>query len=255
MDEQEIYTITIVRNIGIPISFTIKRWKVLFLIAIIVLFTLLLTIGSIDYLFLRLESEKLTKNLAESREKAVLLSDQIARLDHDRYWINAVEKSKEINVVRQEIVEQPEYSTEGIWITNKPTLTEEEYQEGRFVEVDVFEASVEGDVLKLSVKTLNTSNPPQVVGGYICITLMNTDQSPPLYKSVTEAEVGDNGFPASYSSGKPYYIKRQTSTNSLRFTLTDVNEYYTDAMVFLFSYKGRLLNKKQFALNKEIFLE
>ncbi len=255
MDEQEIYTIMIVRNIGIPISLTIKRWKVLFLMVMLVLFAILLTVGSIDYLFLRLESKKLTKHLVDSRKKVQLLGDQIARLDHDRYWVNAVEKSKEISAVRQEIIEQPEYSTEGIWITNKPTLSEEEFQEGRFVEIDTFNASVVGDVLKLSVKTKNTSNPLQVVGGYICITLLNSDQSPPLYKSVTEVEVGDNGFPSTYKKGKPYYIKRRTSTNNLKFALTDVNEYYTDAMIFLFSYKGRLLNRKQFTLNKEIFLE
>lgn len=256
MDEQEIYTITIVRNIGVPVSFTIKRWKVLFLLAIISLFTLFLIVASIDYLFLRMESRELSMDLAQSQKRAKLLSDQIARLDHDRYWVNDVEKSKEIASVRQEIVDQPDYSTEGIWITNKPTLSQEEFQEGRFVEVDTISAKVVGDNLKLTIQTKNISNPLQVVVGYIFVTLVNNDHSPPLYKSVTEGKIGENGFPVSQRSGKYFRIKRKTATSKLSFRLNDVNEYYTSAMVFLFSSKGRLLNgMQQFTLKKDIFLE
>lgn len=255
MDDQEVYTITIVRNIGIPISFTIKRWKVLFLFVVLISFIILLLFGSVDYLFMRLEAKNLAIQLSESSNKNKYLSDQIAKLDHDRYWINSTEKEKEIGIVRDGLVQQPEFSTEGIWVTSKRTLSEEEYEEGRFVEIDNFRASVKGDLLRLSVKILNTSNPPQPVGGYICLTLVNNDQSPSLYKSATEGEVGDNGFPSSYKAGRPYFIKRKFSTNHVKFKLTDVNEYYTDAMVFLYSYKGRLLNRNQFALKKEIFLE
>jgi len=114
---------------------------------------------------------------------------------------------------------------------------------------------VNGDVLNLAVKIKNTSNPPEPVGGYVCITLVNNDVSPALYKSVTEGEVGDNGFPSSYKSGKPYYVKRRNSNSRFKYGLTKVNEYYTDAMVFLYSYQGTLLNRSQYSLNKEIFLE
>ena len=220
-----------------------------------IVFGLLLIFGSIDYLFLRLQSKELSGKLAISTKKVNLLSDQIAKIDHDRYWIDTIEQEKQISAVRDEIIKQPEFSSKGIWITSKPTLSEEEYKEGRFVEIDSFRPSVKDDELKLTLKLKNTSNPPQVVGGYIIITLVNNDQSPPLYRSVPEGEIGDNGFPSSYNSGKPYNIKRRTSTKRLKFTLTSVNEYYTDAMIFLFSYRGRLLNKDQFALKKEIFLE
>jgi hypothetical protein len=255
MDDQDVYTITIVRNIGIPISFTIKRWKVVFLFVMVLLFFSLLIAGSVDYLFLKIESGELVNQLTKTQEKAGILSEQISQLDHDRYWGNSVEKSKEIASSRDEIVAQPEFSTEGIWVTSKPTFTEEEIQEGRFVEIETFKASVNGDLLKLAVKIKNTSNPPQVVGGYICVTLVNTDQSPVGYQPVTGGELGDNGFPSSYKSGKAYYIKRRSSTKQLKFSLTEVNEYYTNAMIFLFSYQGRLLNKSQYDLKKEIFLE
>lgn len=255
MDEQEKYTITIVRNIGIPISFTVRRWKVMFFVGVFAVFAVLLVVGSVDYLFLLKESGELRRKLAETREKANLLNEQIAKLDHDRYWINAIEKTKAVSAVQNQIIEQPEFSTEGIWVTSKPTLSEEDFQEGKFVEIDTLTANVVGDELKLTVKILNTSNPPQVVGGYVCLTLMNADQSPPIYKLVTGGEIGDNGFPSSYKSGKLYYIKRRTSTKHMNFELTDVNEYYTDIMVFLYSYQGRLLTRSQYPLNKEIFLE
>jgi hypothetical protein len=255
MDEQDIYTITIVRNIGIPISFTVKRWKVMFLMALFAMLLILLLVGSVDYFFLRLESEGLTHQVTESTMKSDLLAEQLARLDHDRYWVNSAEKTKEIAKTKEEIIDQPEFSTEGIWITSKPTLDEEDFQEGRFVEVDTFRSSVKGDLLRMTVKLKNTSNPPQVVGGYVCITLVNNDQSPTLYQSVTEGAVSENGFPSSYISGKKYFIKRKTSTSRLNFKLTKVNEYYTDAMVFLYSWKGTLLNKSEYVLDKEIFLE
>ena len=255
MEEQEIYTITIVRNIGIPISFTIKRWKVIFFLVLLGLVIILMVVGSVDYLFLRLKADELSQKLSETTKKSSLLAEQIARLDHDRYWLNDAEKSKEIAANRGTIMEQPDFSTEGIWVTNKPTLSEEQFQEGRFIEVDGFSSTVKGDVLSLVINIKNTSNPPQPVGGYICVTLVNNDVSPVLYKSVTQGEVGDNGFPSSYKSGKPYYVKRHNSHSRFKFGLTKVNEYYTDAMVFLYSYKGTLLNRSQYALNKENFLE
>ncbi len=255
MDELDVYTITIVRNIGIPISFTIKRWKVIFLFITLLLFVFLLIAGSVDYIFLKLESGDLAKQLVSTRQKAEILAEQIAKLDHNRYWVNPETKGKEITAARQEIITQSDFSTEGIWVTNRSTFSEEEFQEGRFVEVEQFDANVKGDLLRLTVKIKNTSNPPQVVGGYICITLVNDDQSPAVFQPVTGGDLGDNGFPSSYKSGKAYKISRRSSTKQLKFSLTEVNEYYTNAMIFLFSYQGRLLNKSQYDLQKEIFLE
>ena len=74
MEEQEVYTVTIVRNIGIPISFTIKRWKVIFFVVFLGLLATLIVIGSVDYFFLRLESDELLTQLDQSQKKTELLS-------------------------------------------------------------------------------------------------------------------------------------------------------------------------------------
>lgn len=255
MGESEIYTITIVRNIGIPISFTIKRKKAIFLIAFFCLLLAVLIVASVNYLLLYASTKELSLALEESRKKASVLSEQLAKLDHDRYWGSDAAKAEEKAVIRSAILSQPAFSTEGIWVTEKSTLSDEDFLEGTSAEIERFNASVKGDDLNIRIKLLNTSNPIQRVGGYICITLMNDDHSPPIFKSVSKGAIGENGYPASYKNGKQYLIKRRTSTKRFTFTLTEVNEYYTDAIVFLYSYKGRMLGKRIIELKKEIFLE
>lgn len=255
MAEKEIYTITIVRNIGIPISFTVRRAKALFFLTVFFLFFALLIYASISYLLLNANTRQLETALEKSLKKATALSDQIAKLDHDRYWGSDTAQSEEREAVKSTLLKQPAFSTEGIWVTDKSTLSDEDFLEGTSAEIERFDASVKGDDLNIRIKLLNTSNPIQMVGGYICITLMNGDHSPPLFKSVSKGAIGENGYPASYKTGKQYLIKRRSSTKRFKFTLTEVKEYYTDAIVFLYSYKGRLLGKQVVELKKEIFLE
>ncbi len=255
MADKEIYTITVVRNIGIPLSFTVKRTKILFFIAVFFICFVILAYASISYLLMYAYAKNLNLALEESQKKANVLSEQIAKLDHDRYWGSDTAKSEERVAIKSTILNQPTFSTEGIWVTEKSTLSDEDFLEGTSAEIERFDASVKGDDLNIRVKLLNASNPIQKVGGYICITLMNGDHSPPLFKSVLKGAIGENGYPASYKSGKQYLIKRRSSTKRFKFTLTEVNEYYTDAIVFLYSYKGRLLGKQVVELKKEIFLE
>ncbi len=159
-------------------------------------------------------------------------------------------------MVKSAILSKPDFSTEGSWYTEKSTLSAEDLLEGTHsVEIERFDASVKGDDLNILIKLLNASNPIQNIGGYICITLKNSDHSPPQYKSVLKGAIGENGYPASYKTGKQYLIKRRSSTMRFKFTLTEVNEYYTDAIVFLYTYKGRLLGNKAIELKREIFLE
>ncbi|MCP4756581.1 MAG: hypothetical protein GY866_37440 [Proteobacteria bacterium] len=256
MEDQEIYTVTIVRNIGIPISFTVRRRKILFFLVIFSLIVGFLLYGSAYFLILRSKTKNLATRLETSQKKVRILTDQLAKLDHDRAWKSEDIKAEEKSSVENAILTQSDFSTEGIWTTNKSTLSEEDLYEGAFVEIDRFNAVVKGDDLKITLKLVNSSRPLQAIGGYVCITLMNRDLSPPIYKSVTKGAIEEeNGYPKTYKSGKHYLMKRRTSTIRLKFLLTEVNEYYTDAMVFLYSYKGRTLNKQDVALNKEIFLE
>ncbi len=256
MADKEIYTITIVRNIGIPISFTVKPGKVLFfLIAFLLLFSILVY-ASISYLLLHANSENINLALKESQKKVTVLMEQISKLDHDRYWGADEVKSEESAAVKSAILNQPSFSTQGFWVTDKSTLSDEDLLEGTTsAEIERFDASVKGDDLNIRIRLLNTSNPIQTIGGYIGITLRNSDRSPPLFKSVSKGAIGENGYPASYKTGRQYLIKRRSSTKRFKFILTEVNEYYTDAIVFLYSYKGRLLGKQVVELKKEIFLE
>jgi len=255
MEEKEVYTITIVRNIGVPISFTIRRRKALFFIMFSCLFIGFLIYASSSYLILQSKSKNLSQQLTQSQKKVKILSNQISKLDHDRYWSSEDIKAKEQASVKTSLLEQTEFSTEGIWTTDKSTLSDEELQEGTSVEVDRFSSSVKGDDLHIRLKIINTSYPIQLIGGYICITLVNRDYSPPLYRAVTKGELGVDGYPSSYKTGRQYLIKRRSSTKRFKFNLTEVNEYYTDAVIFLYSYKGRLLNRQVVELKKEIFLE
>lgn len=255
MSDPEIYTITIVRNIGIPISFTVKRTKALFYLSLILLLIAVLIIASVNYLLLHAKTENLARELENSREKAAILSAQISKLDHNRYWGNGSAKSEEREAVKSTLLKQPAFSTGGVWVTERSTLSDEDFLEGTSAEIERFDAAVKGDDLNIRIKLLNTSNPIQAVGGYVCITLMNADHSPPLFKSVSKGAIGENGYPASYKTGRQYLIKGRSSTKRFKFTLTEVNEYYTDVIVFLYSYKGRLLGKQVIELKKEIFLE
>ena len=193
--------------------------------------------------------------LKEVNAEKQLLAEQIKKLDHDRYWKNDEKRTTEISAVKSSLLNQPDFSTDGIWVTNRSTVSDKELQEGVTVELSKFSASVKGDDLNIGIVMQNTSSPRQAVGGYVCVTLVNNDQAPPLYKSVNKDELGESGYPSSYKSGSLYHISRRTSTKKMKFRLTEINEYYTDAMVFLYSYKGRLLNKKDVPLGKEIFLE
>ncbi len=255
MTDKEIYTITIVRNIGIPISFTVKPAKVLFfLIAFLLLFSILVY-ASVSYLLLHANSEKLNLTLKESQKKVTVLSEQISKLDHNRYWGTEEEKSEESAAVKAAILNQPRFATEGSWMTVKSTFSENDFLEGTSAEIQRFDASVKGDDLNILIKLLNTSNPIQTIGGYIGITLRNSDRSPPLFKSISKGAIGENGYPESYKTGRQYLIRGRSSTKRFKFTLTEVKEYYTDVIVFLYSYKGRLLGKQVIELKKEIFLE
>lgn len=255
MNNNDVYTITIVRNIGIPVSFTIKRKKIAFYLILLGLITVLLIFGSSQYILLRLDSTNLSKQLNEVNAAKQLLVERIKKLDHDRYWKNEEKRATEISAVKEAILDQPDFSTEGIWVTNRSTISEEELREGVDAELSKFNASVKGDDLNIRIVMKNSSSPHQAVGGYVCVTLVNNDLAPPVFKSVNKDNLGENGYPSSYKSGKLYHISRRTSTKKMKFRLTEINEYYTDAMVFLYSYKGRLLNKKDVALSKEIFLE
>lgn len=257
LEDSEIYTVTIVRNIGTPISFTVRRWKFIFLtlIALIVIGGLLY--GSVNYMLLRSETGSISEKLAETQKKLDVISKQMAEVDQKRYWVSKENKETEQAEVKDNLLSQRDFSTEGIWVAGKSDLYMDQMQSGKAISIQKFSASVSGDDLRIRVSLKNTSSPSEPAGGYMIVTLINRDQLPVVYKAATGGTVGKEGFPATYKSGRIYSLKRKGKVRSynVKYKLTEADEYYTDATVFIFSFKGSLLTKKSIPLDKKIFLE
>lgn len=258
MDAPNIYTITIVRNLGIPISFTVKRWKVRFFLLLIVGMSSFVAYEAFRYLRLMDESENLRHALSESQKKIEVLSTQIARYDNKLYQKEETVKEQPPSNLETKLLEQPEVETEGAWVTERNNLLTQDLRDETILEVTKLKSRVKGDDLLLSVEITNTSKQPKDVGGYINIALINNDVSPSVYKSATGGSLGKNGFPSTYKSGRQYLIKAKRRTRTYRINrvqLTEANEYYTDALLLVYSYKGRLLSKQLMPLDRKIFLE
>ena len=255
MDAPNIYTITIIRNFGSPISFTIRRWKAqLFLAA----FLALASYAAWEvFLHWRLkeESRELRKELSDSKKKIGMLTAQIAKYDNALYQGQGETNSF---ALEETLTEQPAVKSEGVWITNRRNLLTQDIPEEKELEIANFSPHLRGDDLHISIRVANTSQGAKDIGGYINITLVNNDQSPPIYKSATGGSLGNNGFPSTYKSGRQFQINKRRKTRTVRikpFRLTDADEYYTDALLLVHSYKGRLLFKRTMPLDRGIFLE
>lgn len=256
MDAPNIYTITIVSNIGTPISFTVKRWKIRFFFLVFILFLAFIGYEAYQYLLLREESKGLRKDLTDSQKKIGQLSTQIAV--HDNALYHAKEEVEEPPpILETTLTEQPELETKGVWVTDKSSLLTQGPREETALEVTKLNARVKGDDLLLSVQITNTSEQLKKTGGYINIALINNNVSPPVYKSATGGSLGKNGFPSTYKSGKLYSLRsnQRSRTYRRRVQLTETDEYYTDALLLIYSHRGRLLNKQTLPLDKKIFLE
>lgn len=254
-DKKEIYTVTIVRNFAVPLSFTIEKRKVGLLTMLAAVIAGLLLYASIDYLVIRAQNRKMRHQLAQAEQKMSQMTAQVEELDQ-KYYTASQEGSGRV-LLKDALMKQVEVPTEQIWEQRSSGLTFEEIQEGSAIEVADMSALVQGDQLRLEVKMTNRSNPDQPVGGYLCLTLANQDQNPVLYKSATGGPLGEKGFPSSYKQGRQYFLKSRGSSKSIRqnLALKETNEYYTHAMVFIYSYKGTLLNRSTHSLDKAIFLE
>ena len=257
MDVPNIYTITIVRNLGMPISFTVKRWKVWFFLWTLLLLATYVGYETFQYLHLKEENNELQKTLSESQKKIKLLTNRIEKYDNALFQGQAPVK-KMPSVLEATLLKQIEIENDGIWITEKSHSLTQDLQEEATLEVTKLTSRMKGDDLLMSVEISNTSKEPKDVGGYLSIALVNNDNSPPIYKSATGGSLGDNGFPSTYKSDRPFLIKGKHRTRTYRINrvrLTQTNEYYTDALLLIYSYKGRLLNKQSIPLDRKIFLE
>lgn len=258
MEEQDIYTITIVHNIGTPISFTVKKWKIYLSLILFTCSFLLILFGSIQYIKLHKENGELNQSLTKVQKTSELLEKQIAKSDNEHLWQNQKVSSPQKSAIQKALLDQPEFSTEGIWVTQKSNIETTDFSDERNLVISKINTSVKGDDLVMWLRIKNLSNVKEDVGGYICVTLVNNDLSPATYKTATGGAIGEEGFPSTYKSGKEYYIRKNRSYRRYKLKsipLVEMNEYYTDAIFFIYSYKGRLLNKQIIPLDKKIFLE
>lgn len=261
MNGSNFYTITIIRNIGIPISFTVKKWKLLFFI--LALFALIgfLCFEAFNYLKLREEGAILKTKLDNSEKKVVLLTSQIAHIDNEQFNhqenYNQPALSGNQSLISGTVLTQPNIATEAIWVADQEKSGKNDQNETSSLEVTKLDTRLKNDDLFLKVELTNTSAEAKPLGGYLCITLVNNDVSPTKYTLATGGTLGEKGFPSTYKSGRQYLLKKNRRTRSYRikYELTEPNEYYTDAILLSYSYKGRLLNKQIIPIDRNIFLE
>lgn len=255
MDSTDIYTFTVIRNHGAPISFTIRRWKLVATIAILSIFLLISAYFTLMYFLLNAEGNKLQNQLTEVTLQAEQLAKNISDRNQESFYAENETSLDSREQVKGALTTQSEFSTSGIWSTQTQSLLLDDMQEANAVEVQKFNTSLRGDRLTLNIRLQNTSDPFQIIGGYAFTVLINEDMQPAIYKSVTGGEMGENGYPVSYKSGSQYYLKRKTQLIRQRFQLENVEDYYTMATIFVFSYKGELISKQSYPLDKDLFLE
>ena len=256
MEDQALYTVTIVRNIGVPISFSIRRSRVLILLSLLILIFVIVIVGSIRFYIIQVRATEQQKQLEMINQANKLLKVQIAKKDQDFYWKNT-DDSLNPTAIETALLEQSEFSTKEIWVTKSSKLKTENTLDSGSVKVSNFKAEVKKDQLILTASISSDTNPFKAVGGYLIITLVNSDQNPIIYKSVTGGELGKNGYPSSYKSGRIFNINKKSRPYKIRrkVSLEKAEEYYTELLFLVFSYKGSLLNKQSFQIQKEVFLE
>ena len=254
-DTKEIYTITVVRNFGVPLSFTIEKRKVALMAFIAALIAGFLLYAAVDYLVVRAQNSNVKHQLSIAEEKMTALTHQVQTLDQ-KYYASS-QAGQGLALYKKQLSDQQEIRTQNLWEQTKGSLSVEELQEGTAVDIDKVLPKVKGDTLSIKVTLVNQSNPDQAIGGYLCITLVNEDTNPIGYKSATGGPLGKQGYPSSYKQGRQYFIKNKGAKRSVHqsLSLKNTNEYYTSALIFVYSYKGTLLNRSEHSLDKAIFLE
>ena len=210
---------------------------------------------------LREESSILRAKLENSDKKVSLLSSQIAHFDNEQFGKQSefVQPSLtgEQSLIADTVLAQPQIASEAIWISDQDLSGSMELKENSSIEVTKLDTKLKSDDLFLTVELTNTSVEAKALGGYLCVTLINNDISPPQYTLATGGTLGENGFPSTYKSGRQYLLKnnRRTRSYRIKYELSQPNEYYTDAILLTYSYKGRLLNKQIIPIDRNIFLE
>ncbi len=255
MKDAALYTITILRNYGRPVSLTLKGRTLVAGIAGLLLALAMVLFGAVDYIMLNLEVHHLNNQLEDTNSKLAVLDKHVQEMDAARFRQGQPAADEPTDLQAKLLAQQP-FSAEGLWISGPAEGGPEVKREGLSVEIASTEVDLNGETLEFDVTLHNTSNPAVEVGGYLCLTLVNQDVFPVVYKSISAGALGEDGFPVSYKSGEQYFVGPDKERKvKLTYKLTAKDEYWTHVAVFGFSYKGTLLSKKTIPLQREIFFE
>jgi len=214
----------------------------------------MLVMASLDYFLLSAELNRVKANLEESTAKFTQLDSHLHALETNR--LAKAKANLQNGLLEDQLLEQSEFKTDGLWVAKSPTQQGSIQAEGLALDVPKTHVELKGDRLNMIVRVQNLSNPPQDVGGYLCITMVNKDQFPVVYTSATGGDLGAEGFPVSYKSGVQFYVGPDKWRRvKYKYKLAAKDEYYTHMTLFLYSYRGTLLHKRSVPIKKEIFFE
>lgn len=252
MEKSNIYTITIINNLNAPISFTIKKWKlVLFISIFCVLFSIFACL-SIAYFLIKLEDKKLQKLLVESNKKVELLTANITNKNQEIYFSDLEDSTQNRNEVKKALTEQTPFSTKGAWENYLQSQNSDENEAPILLKIQSFKPTLRRNRFTITMSIQNTSKPFKTMGGYVFVTLLNNKNE---YVPLTKGEISKNGYPISYKSRVQYYLKRKTTRIKRSILIQNEEEFYTNAIVFIYSYRGNLLIKQTFSIPSSLFLE
>ena len=253
MEHNEIYTITIIRRLSQPLSLTIKRRSILLSLVIATIVFTLLFLAAFDYLLLNKRAEGLESELQETKVKLNYLTKTVKQMDQKRFGQGV----NFDNMLKDRVLKQDDVNLTGLNLfQSRHEGLEDELTEGVQISVTKVEAKLRQDVIRLKISMDNRSNPAEDQGGYLNVTFSNQDEYPITYQLATGGELGSEGFPANFKSGRQYYIKSKKSARvRVDYKFKENSEYYTHVMILVYSYRGTLLTKHVEALNREIFLQ
>ena len=253
MKKQNLYTITVLRNMGAPISWTIRARTLILVVLVILVGGIFNVFGLVDYLSLYSQVKDLNQELSTAKSKISELDHHLTQIDNFRLETGKDNPLKDGSLEVGLLTQNP-FSTDGVWISQSESKSLA--AEGMRLEVTKTHVELVRDELRFIIRLENYSNPPEEVGGYVCITLVNKEGLPIEYKSATGGSLGNDGFPSSYKSGVQYFsAPGKMSRVKLNYKLKGAEEFYTHMMIFAYSYKGALLTKETIPLKKTIFFE
>ena len=255
IEEQDFYTITIIKNIGVPISFTIKKWKLLGLAILFGSSLLFTSYFTLLYLFSGSERNELSRGLEETQKKVDLLISELSEQNQEKFTGSGDTIQEKREKVRASLVRLAEFSPVKILTQKTSHLTVDDIKDNIALEITEFTAWRKRNAIYFSTLLKNTSIPLSAVGGYVAVTLQNEDVDPPVFVGIHGERLGKNGYPSNYKKGGQYYLTRRQGRKQFKFILKTPDEYYTNAEFFLYSYKGRLITRRKFDLAKTIFTE